>query len=464
LQPWPRIALRSIRATFQQARPARVMKFSPDTLHQQLLLHPAPAYRVAYSGGLDSHVLLHALVQLREQLGVDIGAVHVNHALQADADSWEEHCSKVCTDLEVSYESLRVDARAPRGESQEAAARDARYAALAAWLTAGEYLLTAQHQDDQAETLFLQLLRGSGVSGLAAMPLRSELGHGQLLRPLLGVTRRQLQAYAEENGLSWMEDPSNRDMAFDRNFLRARILPLLQERWPSASAVLARSAAHCAEASKLLVQLGEQDLANTRVGRKDSLSLTRLLTLPPERQRNVLRHWIEQTTGAMPSTAVLARILNDVLLSRPDAEPCVRWSEHELRRYRGDLYLLKQRPEADTSQVLQWSLPEPLSLPGAGGVLNATRQTGLGIRASAVESGVQVGWRRGGERCLPAGRGQHHSLKKLFQEQGIPPWERSRIPLIYIGDQLAAVAGLWVCEPFHARPKEPGLLIGWEQG
>jgi len=159
---------------------------------------------------------------------------------------------------------------------------------------------------------------------------------------------------------------------------------------------------------------------------------------------------------------VLARILNDVLQSRPDAEPCVRWGAHELRRYRDDLYLLPQRPEPDTSQVLQWSLPESLSLPDAGGVLQATHQTGHGIRASAVASGVRVSWRRGGERCLPAGRGQHHSLKKLFQEQGIPPWERSRIPLIYIGDQLAAVAGLWVCEPFHARPAEPGLLIDWQ--
>jgi len=440
------------------------MKFSPDTLYQQLLLHPAPAYRVAYSGGLDSHVLLHALVCLRDRLDADIGAVHVNHALQADADSWEEHCRKVCTDLEVSYESLRVDARATTGESQEAAARDARYAALAVWLPAGEYLLTAQHRDDQAETLLLQLLRGSGVNGLAAMPVRSELGHGQLLRPLLGVTRRQLQAYARENGLSWMEDPSNRDMAFDRNFLRARILPLLQERWPSAASALSRSAAHCAEAVDLLECLGEQDLDSVRAGLKDRLSLPRLLMLPLERQRNVLRHWLRQITGAVPSTAVLTRILNDVLQSRADAEPCVRWGAHELRRYRDDLYLLKQRPEPDSSQVLEWSLPEPLALPGTGGVLNVTRQTGRGIRASAVESGVQVSWRRGGERCLPAGRGQHHSLKKLFQEQGIPPWERSRIPLIYIGDQLAAVAGLWVCEPFHARPAEPGLLIDWQQG
>ena len=439
------------------------MQFSPDILYRQLLLHPAPAYRVAYSGGLDSHVLLHALVLVRDRLGAAIGAVHVNHALQADADKWEDQCRTVCRDLGVEYVSLRVDARAAMGESPEAAARDARYAALAEWLPAGECLLTAQHQDDQAETLLLQLLRGSGVTGLAAMPVLGELGRGQLLRPLLSLARRQLLAYAEVNELRWIEDPSNRDPAFDRNFLRARVFPVLQERWPAAAAALSRSAAHCAEASILLEQLGEQDLTSIRAGRKDRLSLAGLVVLPLQRQRNVLRLWIRQSTGAAPSAAVLARIQNDVLHCRRDAEPCVCWRAYEVRRYRDDLYLLKQRPEPDNSCILEWSLPQPLTLPEAGGVLNVMPGTGRGIRASAVASGVQVSWRRGGERCLPAGRGQHHSLKKLFQERGIPPWERSRIPLIYINDQLAAVAGLWVCEPFHARPAEPGLLIDWQR-
>ena len=440
------------------------MQFSPDSLYRQLLPHPASAYRVAYSGGLDSHVLLHALVRLRERLVVDIGALHVNHALQTNADRWEEHCRLVCEALGVGYESLRVDAAASPGESPEAAARDARYAAMTGWLPAGACLLSAQHRDDQAETLLLQLLRGSGVNGLAAMPRVSEFGRGQLLRPLLAFTRRQLQVYAEANGLHWIEDPSNRDPAFDRNFLRARIFPVLQERWPAATAALSRSAAHCAEASDLLQQLAERDLASLRGSSTGRLSLAGLGELPQQRQRNVLRHWIRQTTAAMPSTAVLARICNDILRSRRDAAPCVRWGGHELRRYRDDLYLLKQRPEAGSSTDIEWRLSAPLCLPDEGGVLNALPQTGRGIRASAVGTGVRVSWRRGGERCLPAGRGQHHSLKKLFQERGIPPWERSRIPLIYINDQLAAVAGLWVCEPFHARPSEPGLLIDWQRG
>ena len=386
------------------------MKFSADTLYQQLRHYPAPAYRVAYSGGLDSHVLLHALVSLRERLDADIGAVHVNHSLQVDADRWEDQCRRVCEDLGVSYVSLRVDASAAKGDSQEAAAREARYTALAAYLPAGECLLSAQHQDDQAETLLLQLLRGSGVNGLAAMPMQSELGRGQLLRPLLDLTRRQLQAYAEANGLRWIEDPSNSDMAFDRNFLRERIIPVLQQRWPAAAAALSRSAAHCAEAAALLARMAGEDLAYIQAEGGARVSLTRLVALPLERQRNVLRYWLRQTTGAAPSSAVLARLLNDVLQSRPDAAPCVRWGRHEVRRYRDDLYLLKQRPEADSSTVLQWRLAEPLTLPDSGGVLNARPKTGCGLRASAIESAVQVSWRRGGERCLPVGRGQHHSL------------------------------------------------------
>ncbi|MGB5438127.1 MAG: tRNA lysidine(34) synthetase TilS, partial [Gammaproteobacteria bacterium] len=187
------------------------MQFSPENLHRQLLLHPASAYRVAYSGGLDSHVLLHALLRLRDRLAVEIGAVHVNHSLHADADRWEDHCRLVCAALGVGYESLRVDAAAAPGDSPEAAARDARYAALAGWLPADVCLLSAQHRDDQAETLLLQLLRGSGVNGLAAMPRLCELGRGHLLRPLLAFTRRQLHVYAEANGLRWIEDPSNRD-------------------------------------------------------------------------------------------------------------------------------------------------------------------------------------------------------------------------------------------------------------
>ena len=438
------------------------MKFTPDYLLQQLRQHPhMPAYQVAFSGGLDSQVLLQALCSLRAELHAEIGAVHVHHGLQPAADHWESHCRQVCADLDVAFVALRVDATAAHGESPEAAARNARYQALADWLPVRQCLLTAQHQDDQAETLLLQLLRGSGVNGLAAMPVLAVLGSGQQLRPLLGVNRDALHQYALTNRLAWIEDPSNTDTAFDRNYLRLRVLPVLRERWPAVAANLSRSASHCADAARLLAERAGQDLQQLS-GREHTLSLTGLLALPRTRRENVLRHWLRQVSGKAPSTAVLARILHDVAGSRPDSGPCVRWGRFEVRRYRGQLFLLVQTEPADYSRVVDWELAEPLVLPGAGGCLSAIPETGQGIRAAAVPGGnVRVGWRQGGECCRPAGRAHHHSLKKLFQEQGVPPWERSRIPLIYIGDELAAVAGLWVCEPFQTSPAEAGLTINW---
>ncbi|MGD8311841.1 MAG: tRNA lysidine(34) synthetase TilS [Gammaproteobacteria bacterium] len=440
------------------------MRFSPETLLEQLDTCPAPHYWVAYSGGLDSHVLLHALAGLRERLVGELGAVHVNHGLQAAAGRWEAHCAAVCSDLDVPMSVLRVDAGGAAGDSPEAAARSARYAALAAWLPAGHCLLSAQHQDDQAETLLLQLLRGSGINGLAAMPQVAQLGAGRLLRPLLLFTRRALHDHAVTEGLVWMEDPSNTNTAFDRNFLRRKIMPVIRQRWPAAPAALGRSAVHCAEAAEILARVAEQDLGAVSDANRETIALSALDALPPGRQRNVLRHWFRQAVGQAPSTAVMTRILSDVLHCRRDATPCVQWGGFVVRRYRDALYLLCRTDAPDREQVLDWSLEEPLHLPGTAGLLRARRGTGRGIQATAASAaGVRVAWRRGGERCRPAGRGQHHSLKKLFQERGIPPWERQRIPLIYLGDELAAVADMWVCHPFQAGPGEAGLLIDWQK-
>jgi len=438
--------------------------FSPQTLLDQLQRFPPPAgYQVAFSGGMDSHVLLHAMAGLRERLPASVGAVHVNHGLQADAARWDAHSATVCAELGLDYVALAVDARAGSGDSPEAAARAARYAALAAWLPAGHCLLTAQHRDDQAETLLLQLLRGAGVHGLAAMPAYSAFGAGTRLRPLLDTARDALRAYAEGHRLAWVDDPSNFDTGFDRNYLRHRVLPVLHERWPAADTSLARAAAHQGEAAAVLDEVAQQDLLAAAGAAASQLVLPFLAALPAPRQRNAVRRWLRRLTGSAPSTAVLDRILQDMPAGRADAEPRVCWDRFELRRYRDTLFLLRQMPPPDPAQVLPWSLAAPLALPAQGGVLSARQRTGQGIRLSAIgAAGVRVGWRRGGERCAPAGRGQHHALKKLFQERGIPPWQRARIPLIYIDERLAAVAGLWVCEPFQAGPGEPGVQIHWD--
>ena len=440
------------------------MDFSPAALKTALSACPGtPHYWVAFSGGVDSHVLLHALAALRPLPGVALGAVHVNHGLQADAGHWQEHCRAVCQALGLPCVDLRVDGRPAAGESPEAAARHARYEALREWLPAGHCLLTAQHQDDQAETLLLQLLRGSGVRGLAAMPPVTEFGAGHLLRPLLAFTRQSLVVYARHHDLQWIEDPSNADTGIDRNYLRHRIMPVLRERWPAASETLARSAGHCAGAADLLAVLAGQDIAALSPGGAETLPVTGLQELPPDRRRNALRHWIAARGGPLPSTADMSRVEADILDSRRDAEPCVRFGRYEIRRYRDRLYLVAQSPVPPQDRVLEWNPEVPLELPDAGGVLSAREVSGGGIRRSDTQRAVQVAFRRGGERCRPAGRRHHHVLKKLLQEQGMPPWERRRLPLIYIDDRLAAVAGLWVCEPFAAGPGEAGLEIRWQQ-
>lgn len=441
------------------------MDFFPAALKPALAACPGADHCwVAYSGGVDSHVLLHALASLRPLPGMEVGAVHVNHGLQADAGHWQAHCLEVCRGLDIPCIALQVDGRAAAGESPEAAARQARYRALRAWLPPGHCLLTAQHLDDQAETLLLQLLRGSGVRGLAAMPSLVAFGEGHLLRPLLGFPRASLLAYARQHGLQWIEDPSNTDTGLDRNYLRHHILPVLRERWPAMSETLARSAGHCAEAADLLADLGTRDITALAQDNLETLSVAGLQQLPPARRRNALRHWMTLRGGTAPSTAVLSRVNNDILGGRADAEPCVRFGRHELRRYRDRLYLLPLSPEPPTDQVLEWDIDRALAVPDAGGVLTASRACGRGIRRSAVRRSVQVSFRRGGERCRPAGRRHHHALKKLLQEAGVPPWERRRLPLIYVEGRLAAVSGLWVCEPFSAAPDEAGLVIHWQRG
>ncbi|MDG4605564.1 MAG: tRNA lysidine(34) synthetase TilS, partial [Candidatus Contendobacter sp.] len=245
---------------------------------------------VGYSGGMDSHVLLHLLAMQRELWPErTLEAIYVDHGLHPASAVWGGHCARVCRELNVPFRTLRIDARPAPGESPEAAARQARYAALAAALEPDAALLTAHHRDDQAETLLLQLLRGAGPHGLAAMPEAARLGQGRLLRPLLNVDRAALLAYAHTQQLQWIEDASNADTGFDRNYLRHRILPLLRERWPAANRVLARSARLCAETAGWLDAEADADLARVMTARPDALSVPALRELSELRQRNLLR-------------------------------------------------------------------------------------------------------------------------------------------------------------------------------
>ncbi len=402
-------------------------------------------YLIAFSAGLDSTVLLQAMVKSSEALNVSVEAVHVHHGLQAESNIWVTHCEHICQEYKVPIRILPVNAHPSPGESPEAAARQARYAALRPLVGQGVCLLTAHHQDDQAETLLLQLLRGAGPAGLAAMPQLTRFGAGWHARPLLRFNRAELEAYARDHRLSWIVDPSNRQLFYDRNFIRHRVVPVLQERWPSCVQTLARAAAHQGAAISLIDELAAIDLRAAEGGRSDTLSARAVQNLSPQRQLNVLRAWIKARGLSLPTHRQLIRIRRDMVYSRWDAMPCVYWSGAEIRRYRDDLYAMAALSEHDPSQVVLWSPQQPLRFAHLGLEINAAQLNSMGLSLTGDQRLLQVRFRVGGERCKPQGSQHHRSLKKLFQEAGVPPWERDRIPLIYAGDRLIAVLGFWKC-------------------
>lgn len=398
------------------------------------------------------------MASLAADLGAQVRAVHVHHGLHRQADAWAAFCESVCEECGVALTVLRVDARPPAGESPEDWARRCRYAALETLIEEGEVLLTAHHEQDQAETLLLQLLRGAGPAGLSAMPASTPFGKGWHGRPLLHCSAAMLAAYARAQALKWQDDHSNADRRYDRNFLRHEVLPLLARRWPRYTATLSRAAGWQAEAADLLVGLAQRDLAQV-AGDDLTLSLTALQALGAARLRNVLRLWLHRRDLPVPNARHIDQIRLTLISGRCDSVACVRWSGAEVRRYRDRLYAMPPLPPHDATQVLTWNPQAPVPLPG--GVLDARRQRGQGISVRlAAERGLTIRFREGGERlCLDDGH--HHSVKKLLQERGILPWLRARLPLIYCGGEIAAVADLWLCQAFRAGEDEEGWSPTW---
>ncbi|NWB94566.1 tRNA lysidine(34) synthetase TilS [Pseudomonas gingeri] len=396
----------------------------------------AQTWRIGFSGGLDSTVLLHLLATLAKTRPLPrIAALHVHHGLQAVADGWPAHCQAVCDELGVPLQVIRVSVQL--GASLERAARDARYLAFAGVTQLHDVLLTAQHREDQAETLLFRLLRGAGVRGLAAMPTQREVGGGYLVRPLLDVSRAELERYAREHDLRWIEDPSNSDQQFSRNFLRHRAFPGLTERWPQAVNSMVRSAAHLREAQELLDELAEVDLDDALAHSRHvwlgmpSLALDALIDLSPARQRNALRHWLAPLTR-LPDSDHWAG-WDDLRDAAHDARPKWRLAEGELHRADEHLWWLSgswlRQPLAD----IPWNCPSrPLELPDNGELL---------VVGEAPPGPLQVRYRQGGEVLHLPDRG-HRDLKRLLNESGVPWFIRGRLPLLYRGDELLAVANL----------------------
>ena len=419
----------------------------------------APQILVGYSGGLDSTVLLKFLSQVVDP--ARLCAVHINHGLSPHANRWQEMAAQFCTQIGVDFHAEKVQVN-PRGQGWEAEARAQRLAVFERLLISQGLLFLGHHGDDQAETVLYRLLRGSGPKGLSAMSACRPLGAGQLIRPLLGWSKAQLAACGHQLNLQWVEDESNADNRFDRNFLRNRVIPQIAERWPDFQQSLQSSAQLCNESEQLAEALAIEDMAGLdlraeRAGH--SIATDKFIALPVIRQRNVLRHWPQFNGMPMPAGKIIDEVLTSVLRAREDREPQVIWQSLRWSKYRDRLYLLNVESLNIDRQLLVWDLKQSLRLADSS-LLSVVETTGAGLRADI--GAVEIRYRQGGERCKPSGRSRSNTLKKLLQEHGLEPWWRDRVPLLYIDNILVAVGDLWICEGWCASAGQPGYIINWQ--
>lgn len=405
-----------------------------------------PALVVGFSGGLDSHVLLVVAARwCTEHPGASLRAVTIDHGLQKDSALWSQHCAGVCKQLGVAFQGLTVDVDSGSGLSPEEAARNARYQALTSSLSFGDYLLTAHHADDQAETVLLQLLRGGGVRGLAAMPEKRGRGCGFQIRPFLAVERESLYKLACQLDLQWIEDPSNADEKFDRNYLRNSVMPLLRARWPAMAVNLCRSASHCSKAALLNRELAAVDLGADSA--QQVLPLSTLKDLDQLRRKNAMRVWVEQHGYQPPSTAQLERIDADLVCGAAQSAGHVSFGRAQIRRYSNQLYLAERNCFENTQSFsYAWSnRRQDLIISETGQVLSSAD---LDLPWLPDDELLLVRNRAGGERIRLQGHKNSTSVKGLLQQNRIPPWQRNRLPMIYWNDCLIGIVGIG----FSARP------------
>lgn len=412
-------------------------------------------YWIAYSGGMDSHVLLALFAQLRLEHSAQVRAIHVNHGISENATKWSHHCAQVCRDYGIDYFERTIQIETTTGQSIEDIARKKRYDVFAEHLNVGDILLTAHHQDDQAETVLLQLLRGSGLKGLAAMPVMKVFANGLHARPLLGFARAELEQFALTHKLNWIEDESNDNVKLSRNFIRHNILPLLKTRWKTATKTISRSAMHCAEAQVLLEEMVANNCKQVQGSKPQTLSIQQLLRCDLHLQKLILRTWIHQLGHPLPDVKKLTSICKDVLSARKDRVPCVQWANSEVRRYRDDLYVMQTLSQHNAAQSYPWNVKNELFIAGLG-LLKAVEMPGKGMRLAGKE--MHVCFRRNGENVYLPGRGKKR-LKHLFQEWAIPPWKRNRIPLILLDDVILAIVGYYSNPEWLVKEDEKGFEI-----
>jgi len=438
--------------------------FVPDNL-RDINLENYSRIAVAFSGGLDSSVLLHSLVGIPE-FKEKVFAIHVNHGLSPNSKSWIKHCDKFCSGLGVNFIPLTIELE--NSKTNENILRKARYEALFSCLKQGDVLCTAHHQDDHIETILFRILRGTGIKGLAGIEKYSQMEGIDLIRPLISYSKKDLLDYADKFEVNWIEDESNEDLSISRNFIRKKVIPNLKnDNWPEYKNSISYLSSKAKEANEILDEIAYLDLKLCASESLDRLSILKIKELSHARAMNVLFTWLGINTHLGVSNKLTDQVYKSIILASESSNPVVTFGKKgqkgsfQIRRFNNFLHHLPltETETLSNKKVWKWNSDDPLELPT--GTLSMQVALGKGISTQLTEPGISIKGRIGGERCKPEGRSKSQKLKKLFQEYGVPPWVRDRIPLVYVGDQLAAVSDLWVCDEFVAKKDERGIVLSW---
>lgn len=415
---------------------------------------------LAYSGGMDSSVLLHLFYLNKEKVKHPIEVLYVNHGLQQEADDWAVFCQKQCEKYDFPFTELTVSESCPTGESIEAWAREKRYQLIGDIMNPNDVLFSGHHKDDQVETFFLQAFRGAGARGLSAMPLIKKKKDIFYARPLLNYSREEIKHYANQQGLNWQEDKSNSDSRYDRNYFRHKISPIIENRWPSYRETINRVIGHQKETKLLLDELAIEDINNAKHDNEISLDINTIKTLSEARQKNLLFVWLEQLGLQIPGSRHIEKVISDIINSDLDKSPCVNWADVEIRRYKNTLYASKKLQDYDADTEFKWQPENILNV--FEETLMAKQAKGVGVSQNKVNgTHFIVRFRKGGEKIKPGNSSHSKTLKQLFQERSVLPWYRNKIPLVYVNDELAAIPGFCVDKKYMAEKDEASWDIHW---
>ncbi len=432
-----------------------------EILKQQIQAHSIKKICVSLSGGVDSIVLLYALNQCLDK-GCLIRAIHINHNLAKDSQVWADFCKRTCDRIQIQIDIHSIKVKNTEGFGIEAAARKARYQKLQRSIQEGEWLMTAHHQEDQLETILLRIARGTGIEGLQGIQKQFNFGKGKILRPLLDVSKSEVLGYARKNNLDWVEDASNQETYFDRNFLRMNVIPKLKERWPAFSSSVSRLSNISNQTSTLLKEIAQQDLGSNYPIK--NLDIDILKNKSNGRVINIIRFLILKNEMTVPSMKVLNSGVN-ILLNPKSVNPTMVWNNYCIKRYVDKLYFLKlsELQPNQSNKLMHWSIDEPLILDEDGSSLAAIMAIGRGLSLKKCNKNLDVQFRKGGESIRPVGHKITKKLKKLFQEDHILPWTRDKIPLLYKKNELIGVGDLWFNQNYIASEEEDGFLVNWSR-